>query len=206
MRTTPKLCLLAAALAFLATYAPAAADVPEWSEKQLLPILKTYSANDDGYIFRAYLVEWKGQEAIADDPLALTQNRSDDTIEVNAHASPYPQNKEPYGLLHFYVTRPKKYSATPAPAAGGGGVPNAPFSVPNLQVLKVYSVQDGPHVFRAYVVEWKGQEVIVSDPLAKSSYRVGDLMPTLVMKHAFPRGGEAHGLLHFMVGTPGRRK
>src|SRR5437870_10995530 len=42
-----------------------------------------------------------------------------------------------------------------------------------LQVLKVFSARDGDAIFRAYMVNWKGQEVVVRDTLAKTDYHVG---------------------------------
>ena len=68
-----------------------------------------------------------------------------------------------------------------------------------LEVLKVFSAKDGEAIFRAYLVSWKGQEVIVSDSLARSDYRVGEKMPVLTMNHPFPQGKEPHRLLAFTV-------
>lgn len=51
-----------------------------------------------------------------------------------------------------------------------------------LSVLKVYSAEDGEHHFVAYLVKWKGSEVIVSDPVRRSTYGVGDEIPVLVVK------------------------
>jgi len=41
-------------------------------------------------------------------------------------------------------------------------------------VLKVFSAAEGEHRFIAYLVKWKGFEVIVSDDLARSEFKVGD--------------------------------
>jgi hypothetical protein len=69
-------------------------------------------------------------------------------------------------------------------------------------VLKVFSAKDGEAIFRAYVVEWKGQEVVVSDTLAKTKYNVGDTVGVLVMNHPFPQGKEDYRLLHFAIVPP----
>ena len=72
----------------------------------------------------------------------------------------------------------------------------------DLVVIKVYSAKDGDALFRAYVVKWKDQEVIVSDTLVRTNYKEGDTIPVLAMNHPFPRGQEAHRLLAFTVVPP----
>lgn len=67
------------------------------------------------------------------------------------------------------------------------------------KVLKVFAAQDGEAIFRAYLVKWKDQEVIASDPLAKSNYKKGDSITILAMNHSFPRNQEMHRLLAFTV-------
>jgi len=75
--------------------------------------------------------------------------------------------------------------------------------VVQLPVLKVFTAKDGEHSFLAYLVKWKGAEVIVSDTLARSSYKVGDTLPVLVMKtsHDKKDGTKIHALA-FCVGRP----
>jgi hypothetical protein len=68
-----------------------------------------------------------------------------------------------------------------------------------LKVLKVFSARDGDAVFRAYMVSWKGQEVVVPDTLAKTDYRVGDTATVLVMNHDYPKGKAGPRLLHFEI-------
>lgn len=48
------------------------------------------------------------------------------------------------------------------------------FDREQARVLKVFSAADGEHRFVAYLVKWKGFEVIVSDALARSDFEVGD--------------------------------
>jgi hypothetical protein len=72
----------------------------------------------------------------------------------------------------------------------------------DLTVIKVYAAKDGEGLFRAYVVKWKDQEVIVSDSLVRTNYKEGDTIPVLAMNHPFPRGQESHRLLAFTVIPP----
>ena len=48
------------------------------------------------------------------------------------------------------------------------------FDMEEATVLKVFSAEEGEHRFVAYLVKWKGFEVIVSDALARSDFEVGD--------------------------------
>ncbi len=73
-----------------------------------------------------------------------------------------------------------------------------------LTVLKVYAATDGKAKFRAYVVKWKDQEVIVSDSLVRTNYAVGDTIPVLAMNHPFPQNAEERRLLAFTVGSTPR--
>lgn len=48
------------------------------------------------------------------------------------------------------------------------------FDTEEATVLKVFSAVQGEHRFVAYLVKWQGFEVIVSDPLARSNFKVRD--------------------------------
>jgi hypothetical protein len=67
------------------------------------------------------------------------------------------------------------------------------------EVLRVFSAKDGDALFRAYVVKWKGQEVVASDPLVKTDYRVGDTITVLAINLPFPEGKAGPRLLSFHV-------
>ena len=94
--------------------------------------------------------------------------------------------------------------------SSGGAPPPAPAGERRpperheLKVLKVYAAQDGEARFRAYVVKWKDQEVVVSDSLSRTDYREGDTITVLAMNHPFPQGAQPHRLLAFTV-VPERR-
>lgn len=70
------------------------------------------------------------------------------------------------------------------------------------KVIKVISASDGPAVFRAYIVMWKGQEVVASDTLAKSRFKEGDVITVLAMNHPYPQDKEPHRLLSFSIVPP----
>lgn len=68
-----------------------------------------------------------------------------------------------------------------------------------LRVIKVFAAQDGEYRFRAYLVDYMGQELIVEDALTRTNYRSDDDIPVLVMKHPHPDPKIEHGLLKLVV-------
>ena len=50
------------------------------------------------------------------------------------------------------------------------------------EILKVYSIDDQGAKFRAYAIKYKGSEVIVSDDLARTSYKVGDKLDYMAIR------------------------
>lgn len=67
------------------------------------------------------------------------------------------------------------------------------------KVLKAYVVSEDGAEFRAYVVMWKGHEVIVSDMFAGSNYKVGDTIKFLAMKQRLPGGAGTNEVLYFPI-------
>jgi hypothetical protein len=76
--------------------------------------------------------------------------------------------------------------------------PQPGWEVVDLKVVKVFSARDGEAAFRAYLVNWKDQDVVVSDNLIKTDYHVGDTMPVLVIRNKFPNAKPGPDLLSFM--------
>lgn len=74
-----------------------------------------------------------------------------------------------------------------------------------LRVIKVFAAEDGEYRFRAYLVEYKGQELIVEDALCKTSYRTDDDITVLVMRHPHPDTKVEQGLLKLTVIPPKMR-
>ena len=89
----------------------------------------------------------------------------------------------------------------PAPPPVGERIPPERL---DLKVLKVFEARDGEAIFRAYVVSWKGQEVVVNDSLARTNHKEGDVISVLAMNHPFPLGAQPHRLLAFTVIAPPR--
>ncbi len=84
-------------------------------------------------------------------------------------------------------------------AEAGVSTPQGSHERFGSEVLKVFSAKDGDAVFRAYLVKWKGQEVIASDPLVMTDYQVGDQITVLVINLPYPKGKIGPRLLSFQV-------
>ncbi len=65
----------------------------------------------------------------------------------------------------------------------GCSTPVSSYTTATATVLKVYTATDAAgHTFIAYVVNHNGVEVVVSDPLARTSHSVGDTIQFMEMK------------------------
>jgi hypothetical protein len=71
-----------------------------------------------------------------------------------------------------------------------------------VEVLKVLFAKDGDAIYKSYLVNWKDQEVVVSDSLARTDYQKGDIITIIAMAHSFPNIKEEHGLLSFEIAPP----
>ena len=72
----------------------------------------------------------------------------------------------------------------------------------NLKVLKVFSAKDGEGRFQAYMVNWKGQDVIVDDVLVKTDYHEGDTIRVLMTRNKYPANKPGPDLIAFHVTPP----
>ena len=66
------------------------------------------------------------------------------------------------------------------------------------KILKIYAAEDNGAKFRAYVVNWKGTEVIVSDPLGTTNKNEGDSITFMAQRMEMPRDNNIK-TLHFMI-------
>ena len=81
--------------------------------------------------------------------------------------------------------------------------PKADSESAQLKGLKVFTAKDGEALYRAYLVKWRDQEVIVPDILVKTNYQAGDTATVIVMRHKFPNEQPGPELLSFAMGqTP----
>ncbi|MHB8898314.1 MAG: tetratricopeptide repeat protein [Thermoguttaceae bacterium] len=70
------------------------------------------------------------------------------------------------------------------------------FDIDRAPVLKVISAEKDGYRFVAYLVKWKDFDVIVSDPLARTNFRAGDVITFVAQRVSEPQGTSA---LRFIV-------
>jgi hypothetical protein len=66
-------------------------------------------------------------------------------------------------------------------------------------VDKVFLVSDGKYSSIHYQITWRGQQVIVEDPIHSTNYKVGDRIGVLILRHDMSSTKEPDGqkLIHF---------
>jgi hypothetical protein len=67
------------------------------------------------------------------------------------------------------------------------------------EVLKIYSLEDQGAKFRAYVVKYKGSEVVVDDKLAMTNHKVGDKISVIVARVEAPFGTSKVNSISFAI-------
>lgn len=67
------------------------------------------------------------------------------------------------------------------------------------RILKVYSAEQEGASYRAYVVEWNGKEVVVSDPLGSTKLEEGDTLSFMANRTEFKQFGRDIKVLQFML-------
>lgn len=171
-------------------------------------VLKSYTAKDGDYLFRAFVIEWEGQEVVARDASSLiVKARSDDTINVLVSAGS-TRAGETHGNILF-LARPEKKPPFRREQVAARNAEVGPLEQSRLveaKVQRVYAFQDASFVFRAYEVEWQGQEVVVFDPLRRSKHEVGDQITIAVGRRPPLDAKQPHGILSFELRLPPPRR
>lgn len=129
------------------------------------------SAQVNGYQYRAYVVQWHDNRLLLAGSSAGTDYRVGDTLPFVAHHLKLPTLPQPHGLVQF-LQRPGPTTAQEPNSAGATGsltTENVPVTVEQVLVGKI----DGDS-YRAYVVNWNGLRVGVTDEFATTDYVVGE--------------------------------
>jgi hypothetical protein len=85
----------------------------------------------------------------------------------------------------------------PSPFSRGGPDPNAERV--DAKIIKVFSASDEHAKFRAYVVKWKDQEIVVIDPRANTPHKEGETISVYVRRQKTPDNEE---VLVFTLNQP----
>ena len=99
-------------------------------------------------------------------------------------------------LIAILVANAVLAQQAPVPALPPGA--SASTETGEAEVLKVYAMEEQGAKFRAYVIKYKGNEVIVSDDLAKTNMKVGDKLSFVAIRIEVPSGSEKIRALKFM--------
>jgi len=73
-------------------------------------------------------------------------------------------------------------------------------------IEKIYSLDDQGSVYRAYVVKYKGSEVVVPDLLAQTPRKVGDKVTVIAARVEMPFGGTTLKTISFQIMPSGAPK
>jgi hypothetical protein len=145
-------------------------------------------AEDGGYRFTAYLATWHGTRIAVSDPLARSHGVIGGPVTFAAMHTGATGER----LLSFIntdqSTAARSYRAERAPARS-----TAPETGIVDEVLTTEA--DGYH-YRAYVVQWRGSRIVVSDEEAVTHYQVGDGV-TFLSQHLLMPGKAETGVLSF---------
>jgi len=137
-----------------ATSATSAAAAPSASMESA-PIEEVMEASDGGFRFDAFVVRWHGARVLVSDPLGVCHLSVGDRIRFMVARSDVAGR---HLLTFMSLERPEgQPSAASAPPPSFAGQSAA------ATVEEVLSVTDGDYRSAAYVVQWRGQRVAVTD-------------------------------------------
>ncbi len=138
-----------------ATPAPPAAELPSGSMESA-PIEEVIEASDAGFRFDAFIVRWHGARVLVSDPIGVCRLGVGDRIRFMVARSGDVGGRHVLGFIS--LERPEgQPSAASAPAPSFAGQSATAI------VEEVLSVTDGDYRFAAYLVQWQGQRVAVTD-------------------------------------------
>jgi len=73
------------------------------------------------------------------------------------------------------------------------------FETMTASVQKVFSAEQEGHRFIAYLVKWKEFDVIVSDPLGRTNFKVGDEIGFMAQRISLPDAAQKVSTMNFMI-------
>jgi hypothetical protein len=158
-------------------------------------VVKVFAAEDNGAKFRAYQVKWKGFDVVIPSRSAGTDKKEGDLLTFKVRRTDPGKGRPLFlsfqaegGEIRLSNRAPALTSTNETPASARGN----PETV-QAKVVKVFAADDNRAKFRAYQVKWKGFDVVVSDTLANTDTREGELL-TFLVSRSF---GMAPPTLHF---------
>jgi hypothetical protein len=99
-----------------------------------------------------------------------------------------------FSMLSLAIAQDSQPSQSNMPAGMTGG-----YETVQSEVLKVYSAEDQGARYRAYVVKWRDQEIVVSDQLGSTDKKVGDNITFMAHRIEMPEEDKTLKILQFMI-------
>jgi hypothetical protein len=145
------------------------------------------AAEDAGYRFIAYLAKWHGTRIAISDPLARSYG------VIGGPVSFLAMHMGATGELMLSFAN----SVQPTAAASNRAKSGLTRSTsPETGIVdEVLTTEADGHLYRAYVVQWRGSRIVLSDEEAVTRYQVGDGVTFLSQRSLLP--GKADGVLSF---------
>jgi hypothetical protein len=125
------------------------------------------TAEADGYLYHAYVVQWNGSRIVVTDEDAPTQYQAGDGVTFLSRHQAMPGQTDA-GLLSFAWSTTTDSNPTP-PFAG-----RIATTTDTAIVEEVLTSQVESNRFVAYIVKWHGARVAISDMFATTHYAAGD--------------------------------
>jgi hypothetical protein len=158
---------------------------------QTAGIEEVLSAEEDGYRFTAYLVRWHDTQIGISDVLSRSHAAVGDSISFLAART---------GVAGAHLL---SFISVEQPATNGAASAQKPLAQPTLEtglVDEVLAAQSNGYRYRAYVVQWHGSRIVVTDEEAATQYRAGDSVTFLAQRMPSPDATQG-GILRFLWNT-----
>jgi hypothetical protein len=141
--------------------------------------------NVDGYGYAAYILDSLGARIVVEDVPTATPHRVGDQITFVSQRIASPNSAGP-GILRFEAS---------ASEADKQWDVNLSMTQETATVAEVLTVQSDSYRYVAYVVNWRGARVAVSDALSNTHYAVGDQINFPASRTTSPAGRQLSFLL-----------
>jgi len=129
-------------------------------------IAEVLSKSDNGYGYRAYIIESQGTRVAVQDATGTNSLLMGDPVSLVAARIPDSRSPD-QGVLHFFL----------AESEGSGGADSSGtkvgFSNATAAVEEILTTHIDGYRYIAYVVTWNGSRVAIPDMEASSQYTVG---------------------------------
>jgi hypothetical protein len=141
--------------------------------------------NVDGFGYTAYVLNSLGARIVVDESPGAIPHRVGDQVFFVSQRIASPKSSEP-GILRFEPSAPE--------AVKQDGV-NMSTTQETATVAEVLSMQTDGYRYVAYIVNWHGARVAVSDALSNTNYAMGDRISFPAARFTSPSGRQLSFLL-----------